>query len=323
MAEALAEFSRVRYGWKFEPEAMRILPEVLTGVEAAIDAFNPSGSSVILPVPAYMPFFGLIESMGRQRIEVPFVNDGGRWMLDLAAVEEALKAGAGTLLLTNPHNPLGKMFGHAELSAISELVARYSARVVADEIHAPLIYDGVHVPYASVDEAASGHTATLVSTSKAWNLPGLCAAQVILASAKDRAVWDSWTQEDTHGISPLGARAATAAYRDGGPWLDALLTQLRANREFLFQSLSAIPGLKTIAPEATYLAWLDFSAVDLGEHYRLGEGPASYFLREAKVAFVPGNSCGEASADCLRLNFGTTQPILAQAVEAVLAASPR
>lgn len=269
-----------------------------------------------------MPFFDLIDGLGRERIEVPFIDDGGRWVLDLAAVEQALQAGAGTLLLTNPHNPLGKVFDAAELLAIAELVERYGARVVADEIHAPLTYDDGHVPYASVSTASFAHTATLVSTSKAWNLPGLCAAQAILGTAADRACWDRLTGEDTHGVSPLGVRAATAAYRDGGPWLDALMGQLRSNRDFLFRELAGIPGLRAITPEATYLAWFDFSEVDFGARYRVGEDPASYFLREAKVAFVPGRFCGEGSAACLRLNFGTTPAILSQAIEAMLATLP-
>lgn len=322
LAEALAEFCRARYNWSFEPEAIRILPEVLTGVSWGIDAFSAPGSPVILPVPAYMPFFDLLDSMGRERIEIPFIADGGRWVLDLDALERALQAGAGTLLLTNPHNPLGKIFDATEATAISELIDRYGARVVSDEIHGPLTYDDPHLPYASINEAALSHTVTLVSTSKAWNLPGLCTAQAIVGSAQDRLEWDSWTKEETHGVSPLGVRAAVAAYRDGVPWLDTVLGQLHANREFLFRSLSAIPGLKALAPEATYLAWLDFSHVDLGEHYRTGEGPASYFLREAKVALVPGSSCGEQSAHCLRLNFATTPAILEQATAALLAAVP-
>lgn len=323
LAAALADFSQARYNWSYDPEAMRILPEVLTGVRVAIEAFSAPGRPVILPVPAYMPFFDVIESLGRERIEVPFIDDGGHWVLDLEAVEQALRSGAGTLLLTSPHNPLGKVFGNVELVAIAELVEQYGARVVTDEIHAPLGYRDEHVPYASVNDASFAHTVTLVSASKAWNLPGLCAAQAILGSAADQAVWDTATGGDTHGVSPLGVRAAAAAYRDGRPWLDALMVQLRRNRDFLSAELGAIPGLRLIAPEATYLAWLDFAEVDLGARYRPGEGPASYFLREAKVALVPGSSCGTRSAECLRLNFGTTTAILEQAVEAVLAALPK
>lgn len=322
LAAALADFSAARYDWSFEPEAMRILPEVLTGVRWAIDAFSKPGSAVILPVPAYMPFFDLVRSMGREIIEVRFIEAGGRWVLDLAGVEQALRAGAGTLLLTNPHNPLGKTFSSAESAAIAGLVDRYGARVVSDEIHGPLTYDRVHVPYASVNDTAFAHTLTLVSTSKAWNLPGLCAAQAIVGSAADRAAWDAWTLGETHGVSPLGVRASAAAYRNGPPWLDGLLGQLRSNRQFLFERLAAVPGLKAISPEATYLAWLDFTEVDLGARYQAGEGPASYFLREAKLAFVPGSSCGADSLNCLRLNFGTMPGILEQAVDAMLAALP-
>ncbi|NYE95755.1 cystathionine beta-lyase [Psychromicrobium silvestre] len=315
LATALADFCALRYGWAFDPEGVRTLPEVLRGVELAIDAFSTPGSPVILPVPAYMPFFELIEQLGRERIEVPMLRGETGWSLDLEALDAAFASGAGTLILTNPHNPVGKAFQREELAAIARIVDRHGGRVVADEIHAPLVYNDRHLPYASVNEMAAAHAVTLMSTSKAWNLPGLCCAQAILGSEGDRAVWDGLPEVRMHGVSPLGVAASEAAYRQGVPWLDALLEQLEQNRDQLFTALGSIPGLIAIPPEATYLAWLDFRGLELGNP---GESPASYLLREAKLALVDGVACGEAGRGFARFNFGTTPELLGRATQALL-----
>ncbi|WP_394940247.1 MalY/PatB family protein [Psychromicrobium sp. YIM B11713] len=317
LAVALAGFSERRYGWSFDPESVRTTPEVLRGAELAIDAFSPPGSPVILPVPAYMPFSELIELMGRERLEVPILRSGDGWALDLEALEAAFLRGGRSLVLTNPHNPLGKVFSETELNQIAQVVDRHGGRVISDEIHAPLVYQGKHIPYASVSETAAAHSVTLVSSSKAWNLPGLCCAQAILHTEADRSAWDKLPEVRMHGVSSLGIIASEAAYRAGGPWLDALLVQLASNRDYLFKALAAVPGLRAVPPQATYLAWLDFRALPLGGRE---ESPAEYFLREAKVAMVDGKACGEIGTGFARFNFGTTASLLEQGVKALLSA---
>lgn len=316
LAASLAGFCQQRYGWDVDPAAIRVLPEVMRGVELAIDAFSAPGSPVILPVPAYMPFSELIGVMGRRIIEVPMVRRGDRWVLDLEALDAAFVRGGGSLILTNPHNPLGKTFEAAELRDISRIVEKHHGRVVSDEIHAPLVYQGRHIPYASVSETAAAHSVTLMSTSKAWNLPGLCCAQAMVHSTADRKVWDAIPEVRKHLVSPLGVTAAETAYRLGSPWLDALLGQLTSNRDYLFAALAEVPGLRAIAPQATYLAWLDFRDHRLGQ---LTESPASYLLREAKLATVDGKACGKVGTNHVRLNFGTTTELLHRAVDSLQA----
>lgn len=316
LAAALAEFCRQRYDWAFDPAAVRVLPEVIRGVELAIDAFSAPGSAVVLPVPAYMPFSELIGVMGRRIIEVPMLRQGERWQLDLEALEEAFRQGAGSLILTNPHNPLGKTFDAAELTEIAKIVDRHQGRVVSDEIHAPLVYQGRHIPYASLSETAAAHSVTLMSTSKAWNLPGLCCAQAIVHTEADRVRWDAIPEVRKHLVSPLGVVASETAYRAGSPWLNALVQQLAANRDYLFNALQEVAGLRAFAPQATYLAWLDFREHRLAQ---LAESPASYLLREAKLATVDGRACGEIGANHVRLNFGTTSELLHQAVDSLKA----
>lgn len=312
---ATARWCGQRYGWAARPEWVRTVPDVLKGMEVVLGFLTRPESPVVLPVPAYMPFFDLLQVAGRQRVEIPMTQqDSGRYLMDLDALDAAFAAGAGSLILCNPNNPLGTAFTASEISAIVEIAARHGARIIADEIHAPLVYQGRHVPAASVSDAAADTVVTLMSASKGWNLPGLMCAQVIFSNDRDAEQWDKINMLHTMGAATVGIRANIAAYTQGADWLDGLLAYLRGNRDHLSQVLpAAVPGLQVNHPEATYLAWVDFRELKLP-----GE-PADYLLANARVALSPGIPFG-AGRGFARLNFGTTRAILDRAIGAMAAA---
>ena len=312
---ATTRWCEQRYGWPARAEWVRTVPDVLKGMEVVIEFLTRPESPVVLPVPAYMPFFDLLRITGRQRVEIPMrQQDSGRYLMDLDALDAAFAAGAGSLILCNPNNPLGTAFTAAEISAIVEIAAHYDARVIADEIHATLVYQGRHVAAASVSDTAADTVVTLMSASKGWNLPGLMCAQVILSNQRDADAWSKITMLHTMGASTVGIRANIAAYSHGAQWLDGLLGYLQANRDHLSRLLpAAVPGLRVSHPEATYLAWVDFR--DL----RLPTEPAEYLLSAAKVALSPGLPFG-GGPGFARLNFGTTRAILDRATAAIATA---
>ncbi|ORV47328.1 aminotransferase [Mycolicibacter engbaekii] len=315
---ALTQWCRHRYGWDARPEWVRVVPDVLKGMEVVIEFLTRPQSPVVLPVPAYMPFFDLLTVTGRQRVEIPMHQQAsGRYVMDMEALDAAFAAGAGSLILCNPNNPLGTAFTAAELSAIVEVAARHGARVIADEIHAPLVYDRPHVAAASVSATAADTVITLMSASKGWNLPGLMCAQVVLSNQRDADAWDRINMLNTMGAATVGIRANIAAYQHGGGWLDALLVYLRANRDHLSRALpAAIPGLRVSHPEATYLAWVDFRELGLPAE------PAAILLADARVALSPGIPFG-GGPGFARLNFATTRAILDRAIEAMAGALKR
>ncbi|HUE59253.1 MAG TPA: aminotransferase class I/II-fold pyridoxal phosphate-dependent enzyme [Acidimicrobiales bacterium] len=316
LREAVADFQRSRYGWNVDRERVHTLPDVLKGVELAIRHFSPEGSAVILSTPAYMPFFELPSVTGRAIVEVQTVLEAGVYRLDLDGIDAAFAAGAGTFVLCNPYNPLGRSFSREEMLGLAAVVGRHGGRVVADEIHAPLTYPGHrHVPYASLSEETASHTVTLTSASKGWNLPGLKCAQVILSNDVDEDCWRTLSVLDTHGASTVGIAANIAAYREGVPWLEAVVDYLRGNRQLLGELLALhLPGVVYAPPEASYLAWLDCRALELDRE------PADYFLEKARVATNPGLAFGAPGAGHLRFNFATSRSILEQAVESMGAA---
>lgn len=317
LGEACAELYRARWGWAPPAEWIRPVADVIKAAEIAIRLYSPPGSAVILPTPAYMPFVKLPGELGRETIQVPMSSDGGCACFDYEAIERAFAAGGGTLILCNPANPVGRVFNREELLALAEIVERHDGRVFADEIHAPITYDGRrHIPYASLTPATAAHTLTGFSASKAWNVPGLKCAQLLFSNPEDVAVWEERGGFLGYGASTLGVVANIAAFRDGGPWLEEMLTYLAANRDLLTSALhERAPAVGFSAPEGTYLAWLDLREW-LAERPDPGdEGLAGLFRRIAGVAMTEGAECGEAGRGHLRFNFALPRPVLEEAIE--------
>lgn len=302
-------------GLHVEAKQVHLLPDVLKGLELAVDAFSPPGSPVIVPTPAYGPFFAVSKLCGRPIIEAPMRDDGERRRFDLDAVARGFAAGAKTIIVCNPHNPVGRVFERAELAELAEVVQAHGGRVVADEIHCPLVYPGhTYTPYASVSPAAAAHTATLVSASKGWNVPGLKCAQIVLSNPADLATWELLPSLRTHGVSVLGIVANLAAYTEGGPWLRETLAYLDKNRRHLGALLAELlPEVRYRMPEGTYLAWLDCRQLGL-------DRPAAFFLEHARVAVSEGAGFGPPGGGFVRFNFATSAALLERMVRAMAAA---
>ncbi|HUI02379.1 MAG TPA: aminotransferase class I/II-fold pyridoxal phosphate-dependent enzyme [Acidimicrobiales bacterium] len=312
LTSACADFLVESYGWSVPPARIFLVADVLSGITGALEAFVPAGAGVVLPTPAYPPFFDIVELTGRPVVEVPLVDDAGRPALDLEAIGTALSGGARAVLLCNPQNPTGRVFTLAELRELAQVVERHGARVVADEVHAPLVYPGARfVPYATVSEAAATHTVTVTSASKAWNIPALKCAQVIASNHADAAAWRALPLHRVPDATALGIVASTAAYLHGRPWLGALVEYLDGNRHLLGELLAEeAPAIGYRRPEGTYLAWLDCARLDVAD-------PAGFFLREARVALNDGPSFGQGWGRHVRLNFGTSRRMLERIVAAM------
>jgi cysteine-S-conjugate beta-lyase len=312
MATACAAFWADRFGWAPDPERIRPIPDVLTGLTATIRHFTPPGSPIVVPTPAYMPFLRVPGMLDRELVRVPMAHDQRGWALDLDALDRAIAAsGAKLLVLVDPHNPTGRVLTADELAGVTAVVERHGARVFADEIHAPLTFGGrVHRPYAASSAAAAAHTVTATSASKAWNLPGLKCGQLILGNDDDAAHWTEVGYLAEHGTATPGVLASTAAYAHGRDWLDDVLAYLEGNRALL--AAADLPGIGVTVPEGTYLAWLDATALGLDE------APSAFFTREAGVVMTDGAACGSPGG--MRLNLAMARPVLADALERLSAA---
>lgn len=316
MADATAEWMGEEYDWSVDPERVHHVSDVMAALGVAITEYSSAGSPVIMPTPAYMPFLTYPPTLGRPVVEVPGIVEDGRWRHDLDAIDRAFADGAGTLVLCNPQNPTGTVFEREELEAIAEVVERHGGRVFADEIHAPLRFGGRrHIPYASISEAAAGHTVTGTSASKAWNVPGLKAAQLIVSNDADQEHYGRFGFAVQHGAATPGVIAATAAYREGREWLADVVDYLDGNRRLLAELVAEhLPGAVYRAPDATYLAWIDCRGLGIDG------SPAAFFREHAGVTLTDGALCGAGAEGFVRLVFAMPRPLLVQAITAMGAA---
>lgn len=317
LGEACAAFQREHFGWEPSPADVHSVSDVLTVLQIALNYYTRPGGAVILPTPAYMPFFEVPPAAGRRIIEVPMAEQNGYYTMDLDGISAAFDAGGEILILCNPHNPTGRVFDAAELAAVCEVVDRHGGLVFADEIHAPLTYPGgpPHIPYASLGETAAGHTVTAVSASKAFNLPGLKCAQAILSDSRHAHIWSTLPGVVQHSAATIGVAAAIAAYRDGGPYLAEVREYLADNRALLADRLmSQLPGVGFRPPDGTYLAWLDFRGLDLPEP------PGSWIDAHAGVLLNEGGTFGDPGRGFVRLNMATPRHVLAEIVDRIAAA---
>jgi cystathionine beta-lyase len=313
LGDATADWLASEFGWAVDPARVHPVSDVMAALGVAVTEYSRPGSAVIVPTPAYMPFLSYPPTLGRAVVEVPGIADDGRWRHDLDAIDDAFRAGAGTLLLCNPQNPTGTVLDRAELEAIAEVVERHDGRVFADEIHAPLRYDGrAHIPYASISEATARHTVTGTSASKAWNIPGLKAAQLITSNDADQERYRRFGFAVQHGAATPGVIASTAAYRHGREWLGGVVDYLDGTRRLLRDLLGEhLPGIGYRMPEATYLAWLDCRSLGIAG------SPAEFFRERAGVTLTDGALCGAGYEGFVRLVFAMPRPILRDAVLAI------
>lgn len=323
---ACADLQRRRFGWDVPVERVRLVSDVIAALRVTVEALTPAGSAIVLPTPAYMPFVDLPARWGRELVQVPLVEDAdGRPGLDLAAIDAALAAGAGLVVLVNPHNPTGTVHTRAELAALAEVVEARGAQVFADEIHAPLTLGGrTHVPYATVSEAAARHTVTATAASKGWNVPGLKCAQVVLPE-RHVATWDA-LPDPANGVSTLGAVAAVAAYDQGEAWLDELVAYVDANARLLAERLAELaPAVRHRSPQGTYLAWLDLRAALPAEAAELARDGApgalaGWLARTSGVVTTDGALCGTVGRGFVRLNLAMPRSLVDDAARRIAAA---
>jgi cystathionine beta-lyase len=311
LPEAFAAFAKSRFGWTVDPSRVRSAPEVMVAIAEILRVVTKPGDGVVINPPVYPPFAITIREVGRTIVDVPLAHvPGGGWDLDLDALETAFAAGAKAYLLCNPHNPVGRVFEKAQLEEIAKLAKRYDVVVLSDEIHAPLVLPGaVHVPFVSVSEKIGANAIAITSASKAWNIAGLKCAVIVAGSPAMQSALKGLPIELPERVGLHGVLANIAAFQEGAPYLDGLLEQLDRNRALMGQLLGVyLPAVRYIPPQAGYLAWLDCSALGLGDD------PAKIFLKKGKVAVMRGTDFGRQGACFARVNMGTSSAILSEIV---------
>ena len=311
--EALAAFWKRRHGLAVDPRDILMLPCVVTGLKACVRAFTKPGDGVAIFTPVYGPFYASIRLNGRKVVSVPLLReeDTGRYQMNLAGMEDALRAGAKLIMLCSPHNPVSRLWSREELAALCGLAKRWDVPIVCDEIHADFVYKpGVFTSLLSIPEGAE-RTVMLCSASKTFNIAGLLQAAAVSPN-KDllSAIRADLSAAGVMSGNIFAMAAAKAAYTACDEWLDGLVSYLDGSRS-LIKALAAqyLPRAVMTPVEATFLAWLDLRA------YGKTCAQIAEKCKAGGVALTSGTFFGEEGEGFMRVNFACPRAMLSEGMK--------
>ena len=300
-----------RHGWKIDPEWVFTTHGLVNGTAMCVDAFTKPGDGVVLFTPVYHAFARVITAAGRKVVECEMVDNDGRYKLDFEAFDAQMTGDETMLIFCSPHNPGGRVWTKAELELVAAFAKRHDLVLVSDEIHHDLVMPGCHhTPMALVD-GIEDRLVMMTATTKTFNIAGCHSGNVIIADQKLRNIFAQ--RMAAMGLSPnsFGLVMATAAYSpQGAAWVDELVTYLDGNRKVFDATINAIPGLKSMPLESTYLAWVDFKDTGMKQ-----SEVTSRIERTAKIAANYGSTFGKGGDTFMRFNIATPRARVEEACE--------
>ena len=307
--EALQGWFARRHGWQIRREEVLCTTGVVPAVSAVIKAFTRPGDGVALMTPAYNCFFSSIRNNGCFAAETALLMGNAGWTIDFAALEKTLAdPRVKVFLFCSPHNPVGRVWTADEIRRTAQIAHQAGVLFVCDEIHGEFVFGGSrYLPAAQVEGVDPLRTVILTSPTKTFNLAGLQASTAVFPNAHMKAMFDKfWTDMDIHRNNAFSVTAMEVAFNEGEEWLEQLLPYISANFDFVVDYCEKhIPKIRTYAPDATYLMWLDCRKItESGRQF-------VKFIRKTSGLYVSGgNQYGRGGEGFLRVNVATSKLVV-------------
>ncbi|HZJ57212.1 MAG TPA: MalY/PatB family protein [Clostridia bacterium] len=310
---AVHRWHKDRFNYDIKEEWLVKSPGIVFALATAIKAFTEKGDGVIIQQPVYYPFSGMILNNERRVVNNPLIYKDGKYYMDFDDFEEkVIRENVKLFILCSPHNPIGRVWTEEELVRLGDICLRHNVIVVSDEIHADFIYgNNKHSIFSGIRPEYLNNTVLCTSPSKTFNMPGLQVSNIFIANKKLRLKFSNEIRKTGYShLNTLGLVACTAAYEHGAPWLEALKDYLWENVRFVGDFLSSqIPRVKLVEPEGTYLLWLDFSALGLGD-----DELEELIEKKAGLWLNPGRAFGTGGQGFQRLNIACPRQVLDRAL---------
>ncbi len=308
---ALQNWLKTRHNAEVETSWMQHVHGLVQGVAMVLQALTKEGDGVITFNPVYHAFGRTIRANGRDPIEVPLVNENGRYEMDLEALQASLKGHEKLIIFCSPHNPGGRVWSREEIQALADFAVRNDLYILSDEIHMDLVYgDEKHHVFGTVATEVSDRLVYLMSATKTFNIAGALTGTILTPNAELRAKIAACCAAAGIIQNLFGMIACTAAYQGGAEWLDGLNAYLKENERVFGEMLSEIPGVKPMRMGATYLQWVDFR--DLGLNMKELEARVA---KDAGIAANAGPTFGAGGKGFMRFNLATPRARVLQAAE--------
>ena len=321
----VARRMKALYDWNVDEKSIVPVTGLVSGFYAAASALCRPGDGYLIQTPVYMPFNDLQKDFGfiRQEAQLGRITQGSsiQYEIDWNKFETAFNQGGSQtkmFLLCNPHNPTGQIYTPEELGKMAEICLKNGTVIVSDEIHSELLLDGArHTPIATLSPEIENQTITLIAPSKTFNIAGLFCGFAIIPNPELRRRFEIAVNRMTLHVSSLALAAAETAFSgECDEWLAELRAYLTANRDYMVDFVQKnLPGVKITIPQATYLAWLDFS--ELVNSGKMQGNPYEFILKNARVALNNGPTFGTGGTNFVRLNFGCPRALLQEGLERI------
>lgn len=313
--DAICWWMKTRHSWEVDPKSIFTTHGLVNGTAMCVETFTNPGDGVILFTPVYHAFAKVIRGNGRAVIEMPMVQEAGRYRMDFASYDAQVPAHAKMVILCSPHNPGGCVWTPDELEEVAAFAKRHDLILVSDEIHHDLTFGAPHTPMAHI-EGIEDRLIMMTAATKTFNIAGSHSGNVIIADPKLRKAFAD--RMLGLGLSPnsFGLFMTTAAYsEEGAAWVDDLCAYLAENKRIFDAGVNAIPGVQSMELEATYLAWVDFAGTGMSR-----DEVADRVMGQAKIVPNAGPTFGTGGETFLRFNLGAPRAQIEEAVARLQAA---
>ncbi len=310
---ALTGWLRSRHGWRVEEGHILRAPNVLNALAIAASLFTGEGDGVIVQPPVFFDFFDILRENHRGLIANPLVLEDGAYRMDFDDLErKAADPRARMIFLCNPHNPVGRVWRPDELRRLGDICARHDVLVVSDEIHGDVTFSGYrYTPFASLGPVYGANAITCLSPAKSFNIAACCSAFTVISDESRRAAFQAENSRLTVNKNNAFANVAMeAAYREGGPWLDAALAYLEGNVALVRERLQDLATVRMVEPEGTFLLWLDLRQLGLAP-----DDLTAFLRKQARWAVTRGPAFGEEGVGFARVNIACPRARLANALD--------
>ncbi len=310
--QAVADWITRRHGWKVDREWISYTPGVVAAINMAVMGLTSVGDGIIIQTPVYPPFIHSVTSHGRRLITNTLKDSDHGYEMDFDLLEKQAED-AKMLILSNPHNPVGRCWTRDELQRLGEICLKNNLLVISDEIHCDLVLPGFkHIPFASLSPEFEKISITAHAASKTFNIAGMATSSIIIPNDELREKYVGFVHDTEIDLgNVLGKEATRAAMLHGEPWLAQLLTYLKDNADFAVDFIRReMPKVRVHKPEATYLLWLDFSGYGLSD-----EELNRRMVYEIGLGLNPGHEFGREGENHLRMNLACPRSVLKTALE--------
>lgn len=309
LSDAITGWFSKRHQWEIDPATLSYSQGIMNALTLLINLHTEQGDGIIIQPPVFFEFRIAITQNRRKVVRNPLMKVGQHYQMDFDDLaQKAADPRTKILILCNPHNPVGRVWTADELNRLGDICARHNVLVVADEIHADLVYSGhQYTPFSSLSDDIAQRTFSCLSPAKTFNIASSTDSAVVIANDDYRAQFQKIT--DRYFLDRSNAFAAVAmqaAYQTGEAWLDELLVYLQENLAFLRRYLKEnIPQVQLIEPEGTFLVWLDFSDLDLEV-----KSLERFLADEARLALNAGYWFGRQGAGYARMTIACPRQML-------------